>query len=196
MGQGDRLLMESSELQCLDLPRFEFEESLLESSSTHTHWYAIYTRSRHEMYVKRQLDHKGISNLLPLYTKVSQWKDRKKEIQLPLFPGYLFVRIPVLDRMAVLTTFGVVYMVGDGSAPLPVPEENIESIQAFLTQGVKCDPHPYLKVGNRVRITEGPLNGIEGILIRKKKRTLLVVSVDLIQRSVSVEIESWKIERV
>lgn len=196
MAQEDRLPMESGELLSLDLPRFKFQEALLDRSLSQANWYAIYTRSRHELYVKRQLDHKGISNLLPLYAKVSQWKDRKKEIQLPLFPGYLFVQIPLLDRMAVLTTFGVVYIVGDGSAPLPVPEENIDSIQAFLTQGVKCDPHPYLNVGNRVRITEGPLSGIEGILIRKKKRTLLVVSVDLIQRSVSVEIESWKIERV
>ena len=196
MALEDRLPMESSELLSLDLPRLDFEETLLDKSLSHANWYAIYTRSRHELYVKRQLDHKGISNLLPLYTKVSQWKDRKKEIQLPLFPGYLFVRIPLLNRMAVLTTFGVVYIVGDGSGSLPVPEESINSIQSFLTQGLKCDPHPYLKVGNRVRITEGPLNGIEGILIRKKNRTLLVVSVDLIQRSVSVEIESWKIERV
>jgi transcription termination/antitermination protein NusG len=188
--------MESSALLNLDLPQMDFDETLLDKSMSQPNWYAIYTRSRHEFYVKRQLDHKEISNLLPLYTKISQWKDRKKEIQLPLFPGYLFVRIPLLNRMAVLATFGVVYIVGDGSASLPVPDESINTIQSFLTQGLKCDPHPYLKVGNRVRITEGPLSGIEGILIRKKNRTLLVVSVDLIQRSVSVEIESWKIERI
>jgi transcription antitermination factor NusG len=87
-------------------------------------------------------------------------------------------------------------MVGNSSGPLPVPEDSIGSIQSFLKHGFKMDPHPYLKVGARVRITGGPLNGIEGILARKKNRKLLVVSVDLIQRSVSVEIESWKIERI
>ena len=165
-------------------------------ASNSTLWYVIYTKSRHEAKVEKALQLVGLNVFLPRVTTLSRRRDRKLLISVPLFPGYLFVRIPLLDRMAVLTTYGVVYFVCDGSAPLPVPEENIDSIQAFLTQGVKCDPHPYLNVGNRVRITEGPLSGIEGILIRKKKRTLLVVSVDLIQRSVSVEIESWKIERV
>ena len=148
------------------------------------------------MYIKKQLDGKGIVNFLPTFTKLSHWKDRKKEIHLPLFPGYLFVKIFLNDRIDVLKTFGVVCMVGNSSGPLPVPEDSIDSIQSFLKHGIKVDPHPYLKVGGRVRITDGPLSGIEGILVRKKNRTLLVVSVDLIQRSVSVEIESWKIEQI
>ena len=187
---------EISKFSELGLPGIAPNETLLDMSLSQAKWYAIYTRSRHELFVKRQLDNKGILNLLPLYSKVSQWKDRKKEIQRPLFPGYLFVRIPLLNRLAVLETFGVVYIVGDGTKSVPVPEESMNSIQLFLTHGLRCDPHPFLKVGNRVRITEGPLRAIEGILIRKKNRSLLVVSVDLIQRSVSVEIESWKIERV
>jgi transcription termination/antitermination protein NusG len=159
-------------------------------------WFAVYTRSRHEVAVKNQLDAKSILNFLPSYTKLSHWKDRRKEIHLPLFPGYLFVKTLLDDRIDVLKTFGVVYIVGNSSGPLPVPEDSIVNIQSILDRGLKVDPHPYLKVGSRVRITDGPLRGIEGILIRKKNRTLLVLSIDLIQRSVSMEIESWKVERI
>lgn len=159
-------------------------------------WYAVYTRSRHEQVVKNQLDWKGIENFLPVYTHISQWRDRKKEVKAPLFPGYLFVRIPSLERLDVLKTHGAVYLVGDGQSPLSVPEESILNIQRFVDEGLKYDPHPYLRIGQRVRIANGPLSGIEGILVRKKNQRLLVVSVDLIQRSVSVEIECWRIERV
>jgi len=159
-------------------------------------WFAVYTRSRHEQAVKRQLDGKGIEGFLPTYTKVSQWKDRRKALEMPLFPGYLFVKIPLSSRTEVLKAFGVVSLVGDGCAPLPVPEEQILNIYRLLEAGLKYDPHPYLQIGHRVRIADGPLAGIEGILTRKKNRSRLVVSVDLIERSVSVEIESWKVDRV
>ncbi len=159
-------------------------------------WYAVYTRSRHEQVVKRQLDGKGIENFLPFHLKVSQWKDRKKQIQLPLFPGYLFARILLRNRVEVLKTFGAVSIVGDGSCPLPIPELTILSIQAFIERGLRYDPHPYLAIGNRVRIVEGPLLGLEGILVRMDNKDRLVLSVDLIQRSISVEIDTWKIEPV
>jgi transcription antitermination factor NusG len=159
-------------------------------------WYAVYTRSRHEQVVKHQLDGKGIENFLPSCVKVSQWKDRKKQIHLPLFPGYLFVRIFLRHRVEVLKTLGAVSIVGDGSSPLPIPELAIRSIQAFIEKGLRYDPHPYLSIGNRVRIVEGPLSGLEGILVRKDNKDRLVISVDLIQRSISVEIDSWKIEPV
>jgi transcription antitermination factor NusG len=160
------------------------------------HWYAVYTRSRHEQFVKKQLDGKEVENFLPLYEKISQWKDRKKAVTLPLFPGYLFVRIPLRERVKVLKTFGAVNIVGNGQGPLPIPEDQIQNVQSFVKGGLRLDPHPYLKLGNKVRICEGPLEGMEGILIRKKNQVRLVVSVDLIQRSVSVEIDSWKIQRV
>ena len=172
------------------------KRELSDITSVEPLWFAVYTRSRHEVAVKNQLDAKGILNFLPSYTKLSHWKDRRKEIQLPLFPGYLFVKVLLNDRIDVLKSFGVVYIVGNSLGPLPVPEASIESIQSTLEQGLKIDPHPYLKVGSRVRITDGPLRGIEGILIRKKNRTLLVLSIDLIQRSVSVEMEGWKVERI
>jgi transcription antitermination factor NusG len=159
-------------------------------------WFAVYTRSRHEQAVKRQLDGKGIEGFLPTYTRVSQWKDRTKRLELPLFPGYLFVRIPPVSRTEVLKAFGVVSLVGDGCAPLPVPEEQILNIHRLLEAGLKYDPHPYIQIGHRVRIANGPLTGIEGILSRKKNRSRLVVSVDLIGRSVSVEIDSWKVDRI
>lgn len=157
-------------------------------------WYAVYTRSRFEHVVKKQLDFKGVNSFLPLYSKVSQWKDRKKEVYWPLFPGYLFVQIAAFERLDVLRSIGVVGIVGNGEGPLEVSEQQITAIRTFVENGLKCDPHPYLKVGKRVRVTEGPLAGLEGILVRKKNRSLFVISVEMIQRSVSVELESWKVE--
>ena len=157
-------------------------------------WYALYTRSRHEQVVKKQLDHKGIVNFLPLYAKISQWSDRKKEIYLPLFPCYVFVKISVQERMEVLKSCGAVHLVGDGCAPLPIDDEQIENVRSFIERGFRFDPHPYLKVGNRVLIHDGPLSGFEGTLIRIKNRYRFVLSVDLIQRSVAVEIDCKMIE--
>ena len=159
-------------------------------------WYALYTRSRHEQVVREQLDGKGIENFLPCCTKLSHWKDRKKKIQVPLFPGYVFVKILVHDRFEVLKSFGAVRLVGEGYTPIPIPEEQILNIQTFVEKGLKYDPRPYLRVGNKVRILDGPLSGIEGILIRKKNQERLVVSIDLIQRSISDEMDSWNIQRV
>jgi transcription antitermination factor NusG len=159
-------------------------------------WYALYTKSRHEQVVKTQLDQKAIENFLPLYERVSQWKDRKKRIHWPLFPGYVFVKIVEGDRLDVLKTHGAVYIVSNGLDPLPIPEEQILSVRSFVEGKLKCDPHPYLKIGNRVRILEGPMKGVEGILIRKKNKSCLVLSVDIIQRSVSVELDGWGIEPI
>ncbi len=183
-------LIERTASPCLPF----FDE--LNTSSDQPSWYAVYTRSRHEQLVKRQLDAKGIQNFLPLYEKLSQWKDRKKRIKLPLFPAYLFVRILLRERVDVLKTFGAVQIIGNGSSPLPIPEPQILNIRSFVDKGLEYDPHPYLKVGNVVRIADGPLKGLEGILIRKKDQYRLVLSVDLIQRSVSVEVESGQIETV
>ena len=156
-------------------------------------WYAVYTRSHQERVVKTQLDGRGVENFLPTYEKTSQWKDRKKLIQMPLFPGYLFVRILSVRRLEVLKAYGVVQIVGNSAGPMPIPEEQVASVKTFVEVGLKCDPHPYLKIGKKVRITEGPLEGLQGILVRKKNRSLFVISVEMIQRSVSVELEGWKI---
>jgi len=156
-------------------------------------WFAVYTRSHQERTVKTQLVGRGVETFLPTYEKTSQWKDRRKLIQMPLFPGYVFVKILSVRRLEVLKAYGVVSMVGNSTGPMPIPEEQVASVRRFAEVGLKCDPHPYLKIGKRVRITEGPLEGLQGILVRKKNRSLFVISVEMIQRSVSVELEGWKI---
>lgn len=153
-------------------------------------WYAIYTRSRHEKKVAANLEERNIEVFLPLRTMVSRWKDRRKEIQWPLFTGYLFVRIPVSLKLAVLQTAGVVNFVCSNQGIMsPIPEDQIESIRMLISSGLKYDPYPYLKEGMTVRVRRGPLKGVEGILIGKKKKHLLVLSVDLIQQSTALEID-------
>lgn len=143
---------------------------------------------------KTQLDGKQVENFLPTFEKMSQWKDRKKLIQMPLLPGYLFVKISLLRRLEVLKAYGAVQLVGNSAGPVPIPEEQITSVRTFVEVSLKCDPYPYLKVGKKAKIKEGPLAGLEGILIRNKSKSLFVLSVDLIQRSVSVELGIWLIE--
>ena len=166
----------------------------LESYWREPAWFALYTRSRHEQVVKTQLDRKEIENYLPMYIRQSQWKDRMKQIPFPLFPGYLFVRIPLLERMEVLKVQGAVQLIGDGKHPLPVPDDQILNLKSCVEGGLKFDPWPYLTVGNRVRVKDGPFAGLEGILLRKKGSSRLVISIDLIQRSLAIEIEGWRIE--
>lgn len=151
-------------------------------------WYAIYTRSRHEKKVAASLKDKRIEVFLPLRSVISRWKDRRKEVQLPLFSGYLFVRIEPDLRIPVLQTGGVVNFVANSEGPVPVEEEQIQAIQRVLESGVNYDPYPYVKEGMRVRIRKGPLRGVEGILIGKRKKHLLILSVDLIRQSASLEI--------
>ena len=154
-------------------------------------WFALYTRSRHEQVVKSQLDGKGIENFLPLYTKQSIWKDRRKQLELPLFPGYLFVRIPLIEKTEVLKSFGVVHLVGDGRRPLPIPEDQVSSLKTCVENGLKYDPCPYLKVGQRVRIKDGPFAEMEGILVRKKNVSRLVISIDLIHWRTRTRAMAW-----
>ena len=152
-------------------------------------WYAIYTRSRHEKKVAASLEEKRVEVFLPLRSVLSRWKDRRKEVQLPLFSGYLFVRILREQRLPVLQTSGVVRFVGNGDGLDPVPEEQIISIQRLMESGLRYDPYPYLKEGMQVRVVRGPLKGVEGILIDKRKKHLLVLSVDMIQQSAAMQVD-------
>ncbi|HSP05734.1 MAG TPA: UpxY family transcription antiterminator [Acidobacteriota bacterium] len=152
------------------------------------HWYAVYTRSRHEKKVAAALHDRGVEVFLPLRTVINRWKDRRKELQLPLFGGYLFVRIMPEQRLPVLKVGGVVRFVGNAARPVPVPEEQIEAIRLLVESGLQYDPYPYLKEGMTITIRRGPLKGVEGILLAKKKKHLLVLSVDLIQQSAALEI--------
>jgi transcription termination/antitermination protein NusG len=159
-------------------------------------WYALYTRSRHEKSVGNLLQRKQVEIFLPVFETVRRWKNGEHRVELPLFPGYAFVRIALRDRLQVLKVPGVVRMVGFDGGPAPIEDAEVESLQRALAEGVKASPHPYLTVGRRVRITAGPLSGQQGILVRRKGSVRVVLSVDLIQRSIAVEADAFTIEPV
>jgi transcription antitermination factor NusG len=157
-------------------------------------WYALQVRPRYEKQVATTLLNKGYEGFLPLYRCKRRWSDRIRQIELPLFAGYLFCRLDITRRLPVLTTPGVIQFVGIGKTPLPVDEREISSVLAVVTAGLDAEPHPYLRAGQRVRIDHGTLSGVEGIVQVSKKPARLIVSVSLLQRSVSIEIdEAWAI---
>ena len=152
-------------------------------------WYALRTKSRHEKLVRDQLDKQGIEPLLPTVKRLSQWKDRKKEIEVPLFSGYCFVRFSRLEKTPVQKIVGVVEIVGSGNRPEPIPEQEIDALRLLMTSVLPYDPHPYLHEGMQVEVIRGPLQGAHGILLRKEKRHRLVIGVRLIQQAAAVEID-------
>ena len=155
-------------------------------------WYALQVRPRFEKAIASALLNKGYEGFLPLYRCKRRWSDRIKELQVPFFSGYLFCRLDINKRLPVLTTPGVTKIVGIGKEPHPVEETEIDALQATVISGLQVEPRSYLNVGQKVRIERGPLSGIEGILTSLKGFHRLVVSVHLLQRSISVDIdESW-----
>ena len=161
-----------------------------------SYWYALYTRHQHEKSVHQVLTGKGFESFLPLYTAAHQWKDRVKRVSLPLFPCYVFLRGPLTHWLPVLTTPGVHMVVGWGGQPAGIPSTEIEAIRTVIESPAKVEPHPFLRCGDHVRVTAGPLRGLEGILLRKKNWCKLLLSVEMLQRSVAVEIDSTMVERV
>jgi transcription antitermination factor NusG len=159
-------------------------------------WYASYTSANHEKRVAEQLAQRSIEYFLPLYHSVRRWKDRRTQLQLPLFPGYVFVRLALRDRLRVLQIPGVAKLVGFNGTPTALPVEEIEALKRGLACGVSAQPHPFLTVGRRVRVVAGPLEGLEGIIIRKKNRLRLIISLDLIHRAAAVEVEAADLQRV
>lgn len=157
-------------------------------------WYAAYTSANREKRVADQLATRSVEHFLPLYQSVRRWKDRRVYLQLPLFPGYLFVRMALSDRLRVLRIPGVACLVGFNGMPTPLTNEEINRLQAGLASGVGAEPHPYLTVGRRVRVKEGPLVGMEGILRQKKGQSRLIVSLTLIHRAIAVEVDVADIE--
>jgi len=142
--------------------------------------------------VAKQLRHKGYEIFLPLYECRRRWSDRIKELELPLFPGYVFCRFNPLVRLPILMTPGVIQVVGVGKSPIPVDDADIADIQTAVRSGLPRQPWPFLQIGQRVRVERGPLCGLEGILLNIKGRDRLILSVTLLQRSVAVEVEdSW-----
>lgn len=153
-------------------------------------WYAAYTFANHERKVAEQLAQKGVPSFLPVYEAVRQWKDRRVRLQLPLFPGYVFVRIALSEKLELLRLSGVARLVGFGDRPVSLADEEIEGLRRGGAAELKIEPHPYLSKGQRVRILRGPLSGLEGILLRSKGKFRLVLSVDLIMRSIVVDIDA------
>ncbi|MFZ0417800.1 MAG: UpxY family transcription antiterminator [Candidatus Sulfotelmatobacter sp.] len=165
---------------------------------TQMDWYAIQTRSRHEKMVVQQLQNQGIITFLPLSSQVRDWSDRQKVVEFPLFPGYAFVRLVYgpEERLRVLRTEGVVNFVGTSGQGIAIPEKQIEHVQTLLASKVPFESYPFLKAGQRVRIRGGALNGTEGILVRQDADRMLVISVDLIQRSLSIRLQGYEVEAV
>jgi transcription antitermination factor NusG len=153
-------------------------------------WYVAQTRSRHEKAVAQQLKQRNIEGFLPLYERVSRWKDRRVRLQLPLFDGYIFVRIPLCERLRALEIPGITRLVGFSGIPTAVADEEIDALRNGTENGVRIEPHTYLTVGRRVRIRCGPLAGLEGILVRRKGTLRVVVSVDLILRSIITDVDA------
>jgi transcription antitermination factor NusG len=169
---------------------------LLPAEFLETRWYAAYTNPRHEKHVAVQMDSKCIECFVPLYRSVRRWRDRRKELELPLFPGYVFVHIALRDRLQVLQLPGVAHFVSFHGKPAPLPTVEIEALRNGLVRNTLAEPHPYLRVGRRVRIHSGPMAGMQGVLVRRKDKFRVVLSVHLIQRSVAVEVDEAEIEPI
>lgn len=168
--------------------RFE-DAGALPAQYSEQRWYVAYTSANHEKRVALQVFQRSIEHFLPLYQSVRRWKDRRIKLELPLFPGYVFVRLALRDRLQILQVPGVVRLVGFNGAATPLPDEEIEGLRRALAEGLQAEPHPYLTLGRRVRITTGPLAGREGLLKRWKGDLRVVLSTELIQRSISVEVD-------
>ena len=152
-------------------------------------WYALHVRTRFEKVVARNLRGKGYEEFLPLYKRTNRWSDRLKEIELPLFPGYVFCRFDPHDRLPVLTVPGVNAIVGIGKTLMPIEQTELDAVQAVLKSDAFCEPWPYLQVGQHVEVEYGPLAGTKGIVATVKNTYRLVISVNMLQRSVAVEID-------
>jgi transcription antitermination factor NusG len=160
------------------------------------HWYAAYTSANHEKRVTKELHNREVQHFLPVYSSVRRWKDRRVTLDLPLFPGYVFVRISLSDRLRVLQIPSVVHLVGFGGQPAALPDEEINILRSGLSERFRAEPHPYLTVGRRVRVKSGPLAGLRGRLVRRKNKLRFVVSMELIMRSIAVELDESDLESV
>jgi transcription antitermination factor NusG len=159
-------------------------------------WYAIHIRARHEKKVTEELKGKGIETFLPLQWQINQWSDRKKRVEVPLFPCYAFVNVPLTPevRAAVQRSYGVLGLVGTMAEPTAIPSSEIDAVKQLLASGLPVSPHPYCRIGQRVRVRGGPLEGVEGILTEVAGSQRVVLTVETVHRSVSVSIDGYQIE--
>ena len=161
-------------------------------------WYAVHTYPRHEKAVAERMRQQGLTTFLPTVTEVHRWSDRRKSVELPLFNCYVFANIVPCneERIRVLRTHGVISLVGTRGEGTPIPDAQMDAVRTVLAQDLTCGPHPFLKIGQRVRVRSGALDGVEGVLISKNGDNTLVVSVDAIQRSLAVRIDGYQVEPV
>jgi transcription antitermination factor NusG len=191
LGEGTSQLPETMGPKSCSTPMMDAQAG---DRRAEVNWYALYTCPRHEKRVAEQIKQRRISCFLPLYRSVRRWKDRRKELDLALFPGYVFVRIAPRDCLRVLQLTGAVRFVSYNGHPAPLPDAEIEALMNALASGVRAQPHPYLTAGRRVRVRYGPFARSEGILVRRKDKFRVALSLDLIMRSVSVEVDESDIE--
>jgi transcription antitermination factor NusG len=166
------------------------ESSIASAQNDNLPWYALQVQAKREQIVHRALEQKGYELFFPTYVVSRRWSDRMKQIRLPLFPGYIFCRLDPNDRLPVLTTQGVVQLVGHGKRPVPVAEEEIASLKTILKSALPCMPWSSFVPGNQVVIESGPLMGVQGVLLECRNSDRLVVSVELLNRAVAVEIQA------
>lgn len=159
-------------------------------------WWAVYTRHQHEKIVAEMLSAKGFDVFLPLYKSVRRWKDRKKQLAMPLFPCYVFLRGKLDRKLQVVTTPGICMILYRGQGVAIIPDAEIEAIRRAIEGPSPVEPHPFLKCGERVRIKRGALEGVEGILVRKKGLYRLVLSIDILAQSVGLEVDGSDVEPV
>jgi transcriptional antiterminator NusG len=162
------------------------------------HWYAVLSRSRHEKMAATALTNTGVTTFLPLVSEMHSWSDRRKLVDVPLFPGYVFVQIPNSgeDKLRVLKASGVVQFVGNRNGAVPIQDKEINYVRAVLDQKLGCSPYPFLQLGQRVRIRGGSLDGVEGILVGRDSDSKLVISIELIQRSLAVSVYNFDVEPI
>ncbi len=157
-------------------------------------WLAAYTRSRHEPRVAQQLQQKNLECLLPTYERLARWSDRVKRARAPLFPGYVFVQVAETERMRVLETVGVVNLVSRAGKAVQLSDQEIAQLRACCLEARKVEPHPYLKVGRRVRVKHGPFSGWEGTLVEKQNSRRLVITIEEIMKAVAINIDGADVE--
>jgi len=186
-----------SSMQTLELPESPAFAGLGVDAGAEK-WFAVHTHARHEKTVSQELRELGITSFLPLVRQVRQWSDRRKIVDFPLFSCYVFVRlVPTnAERVRVLRLNGVLSFVGTHGMGIPIPDEQIEAVRILVEEELPVSSHPFLKIGQRVRIRSGALSGVEGILVSRSGERTLVISLDAIQRSLSVRIQGYDLEPV
>lgn len=166
------------------------------SNSSPDDWYAVYTRHQHEKSVAENLAGRELEVFFPVYEAVRQWTDRQKGLSLPLFPCYVFFRGSAARRARVISTPGVHSIVGFGGRPTPIDKSQVDAVRLAIENHFRVEPHPFLRYGDRVRVKSGSLSGVEGILLRKRGLARLIISAELLQKSVSIEVDAAAVERI